>query len=157
MQVSSKGRYAVMAMVDLAAGGDDAVAPLAAIAGRQHISLAYLEQLFLKLRRAGLVDSMRGPGGGYRLARPAAEITLSEVMAAVDEPVKMTRCAGAGAGGCVAEKRCLTHDLWRDLGDHIVAFLSGMTLGDVIGSTRARDAVLAVQEAQAAPRREMDR
>lgn len=156
MQVSSKGRYAVMAMADLAAAGDGAVAPLAAIAARQHISLAYLEQLFAKLRRAGLVESMRGPGGGYRLARAADEITLAEVMAAVDEPVKMTRCSGAASGGCVAEKRCLTHDLWRDLGDHIVAFLRGMTLGDVVGGSPARATLLALQAQGASSGRELD-
>lgn len=148
-----------MAMADLAAAGGSTVAPLAAIAARQHISLAYLEQLFVKLRRAGLVESMRGPGGGYRLARDAGSITLAEVMAAVDEPVKMTRCAAEGSSGCVAEKRCLTHDLWRDLGDHIVAFLDGMTLGDVVGNTSARTTVLAVRAGhagQAAGARELE-
>lgn len=156
MQVSSKGRYAVMAMADLAAAGDGAVASLAAIAARQHISLAYLEQLFAKMRRAGLVESMRGPGGGYRLARGANAITLAEVMAAVDEPVKMTRCTGAAPGGCVAEKRCLTHELWRDLGDHIVSFLSGMTLGDVVANSPARAAVIAVQAQGGSAAQELD-
>lgn len=141
MQVSSKGRYAVMAMADLATHGEGAVAPLAGISARQHISLSYLEQLFAKLRRAGLVDSLRGPGGGYRLAREAGDITLAEVMAAVDEPVKMTRCASEKSGGCVAEHRCLTHDLWRSLSDHIVAFLADVTLSDVADNARAREAM----------------
>lgn len=141
MQLSSKGRYAVMAMADLAAAGEGAVAPLAAISSRQDISLPYLEQLFARLRRAGLVDSMRGPGGGYRLARDAGEITLAEVMAAVDEPVKMTRCAGEASGGCVVGNRCLTHDLWRSLGNHIVAFLNGVSLGDVVENAAAKEAV----------------
>lgn len=130
-----------MAMADLASSGEGAVATLASISARQHISLQYLEQLFAKLRRAGLVDATRGPGGGYSLARGASEITLAEVMAAVDEPVKMTRCASEESGGCVADRRCLTHDLWRSLGNHIVAFLDGVTLGDVADNALARDAV----------------
>ncbi|RME95270.1 MAG: Rrf2 family transcriptional regulator, partial [Alphaproteobacteria bacterium] len=134
MQVSTKGRYAVMAMADLAVAGEGAVVSLAEISGRQQISLAYLEQLFAKLRRAGLVESVRGPGGGYRLASDAGSITLNAVMAAVDEPVKMTRCTSEMKGGCVAENRCLTHDLWRSLGDHIVSFLSAVTLADVAGN-----------------------
>lgn len=144
MQLSSKGRYAVMAMADMATAGDGAVVPLASISARQHISLSYLEQLFAKLRRAGLVESMRGPGGGYLLARPAAEITLAAVMVAVDEPVKMTRCTGGEKGGCVAEHRCLTHDVWRLLGDHIVTFLSDVTLGDIADNAAAREAVRAL-------------
>lgn len=146
MQLSSKGRYAVMAIADLATEGEGAVTPLAAISARQQISLAYLEQLFSKLRRAGLVDSMRGPGGGYRLARPAGEITLAEVMAAVDEPVKMVRCAGESTGGCVADHRCLTHDLWRALGDHIVEFLAGVTLADIADNAAAREAMRAARQ-----------
>lgn len=149
MQLSSKGRYAVMAMADMATADDGTVVPLAAISARQHISLAYLEQLFVKLRRAGLVDSMRGPGGGYLLARPAGEITLAAVMQAVDEPVKMTRCAGEESG-CVAEHRCLTHDVWRSLGNHIVSFLDGVTLGDIADNAAARDALRAAQRDGAA-------
>jgi len=145
MQLSSKGRYAVMAMADMATADDGAVVPLAAISARQHISQAYLEQLFVKLRRAGLVDSMRGPGGGYLLARPAAEITLASVMHAVDEPVKMTRCA-TGESGCVADHRCLTHDVWRSLGDHIVSFLDGVTLSDIADNASARAALQAARE-----------
>jgi Rrf2 family iron-sulfur cluster assembly transcriptional regulator len=151
MQLSSKGRYAVMAMADLAAAGEGAVAPLAAISARQDISLPYLEQLFARLRRAGLVDSMRGPGGGYRLARDAGDITLAEVMAAVDEPVKMTRCADEASGGCVVGNRCLTHDLWRSLGNHIVTFLDGISLGDVVENAAAKEAV---QSAMAGRREE---
>lgn len=136
-----------MAMADLAIAGQDAVESLASISARQHISLPYLEQLFAKLRRAGLVNSMRGPGGGYRLARSTAEITLAEVMAAVDEPVKMTRCASEGDAGCVAEHRCLTHDLWRSLGNHIVEFLDGVTLADIIDNAVAREAIRAGEAA----------
>lgn len=140
MQLSSKGRYAVMAMTDLATTEAGSVVGLAAISARQHISQPYLEQLFVKLRRAGLVESMRGPGGGYLLARPADQISLAEVMAAVDEPVKMTRCASDASLGCVAERRCLTHDLWRSLGNHIVSFLEGVTLADVVQNAAAREA-----------------
>ncbi len=136
-----------MAMADLATAGQGAVESLASISARQHISLPYLEQLFAKLRRAGLVDSMRGPGGGYRLARDSSQVTLAEVMAAVDEPVKMTRCAGETRGGCVAEHRCLTHDLWRSLGNHIIAFLDGVTLADIVDNRSAYDALRAVQPA----------
>lgn len=143
MQLSSKGRYAVMAMADLATAGQDAVESLASISARQHISLPYLEQLFAKLRRAGLVNSTRGPGGGYCLARSTVNITLAEVMAAVDEPVKMTRCTAEQGGGCVADHRCLTHDLWRSLGNHIVEFLDGVTLADIIDNAVAREAVRA--------------
>jgi len=128
-----------MAMADLTVAGERAVVSLAEISARQHISLAYLEQLFGKLRRAGLLESIRGPGGGYRLAHPASKITLNEVMAAVDEPVKMTRCTGQNRGGCVVGSRCLTHELWRSLGNHIVSFLDGITLADVAVNAAARD------------------
>lgn len=136
-----------MAMADLAVAGQDAVESLASISARQHISLPYLEQLFAKLRRAGLVNSTRGPGGGYCLARSTEEITLAEVMAAVDEPVKMTRCASELSGGCVADNRCLTHDLWRSLGNHIVEFLDGVTLADIIDNAVAREAMRASKAA----------
>ncbi|MDA7948609.1 MAG: Rrf2 family transcriptional regulator [Hyphomicrobiaceae bacterium] len=139
MQLSSKGRYAVMAMADLARHSNGNAVPLAAISGRQQLSLAYLEQLFVKLRRAGLVESMRGPGGGYRLARDAHEISISAIMEAVEEPVKMTRCHVEDKGGCVGDSRCLTHDLWRALGNHIVVFLGGVSLGDVIDNATARE------------------
>lgn len=140
MRLSTRGRYAVMAMVELAAR-QGAVDPdctgrsqvsLAEIAQAQHLSLAYLEQLFGPLRRAGLVASARGPGGGYRLARHPARITISEVVLAVDEPIQATRCEEGGPG-CLAGQRCLTHDLWAELGDQIRLFLEGLTLADVIG------------------------
>jgi Rrf2 family iron-sulfur cluster assembly transcriptional regulator len=104
---------------------------LAEIAQAQHLSLAYLEQLFGPLRRAGLVASARGPGGGYRLARPAAAISISEIVNAVDEPIHATRCEQGGPG-CLAGQRCLTHDLWAELGEQIRLFLDGVTLADVI-------------------------
>lgn len=132
MHLSTKGRYAVMAMADLADRGSARPVPLASIAERQQISLPYLEQLFLKLRRAEIVRSSRGPGGGYLLARAPEEISIAEVMQAVDEPVKMTRCSEDHEIGCVGDQRCLTHDLWRALGDNIVLFLQSVTLRDVV-------------------------
>ncbi len=134
MRLSTKGRYAVMAMADLAGNtGDDHPVPLAEIARRQEISLSYLEQLFAKLRRAGLVKSIRGPGGGYRLARPAGDVRIADVILAVDEPISATRCrAGSGKGCMGSNGRCVTHDLWEELGRQIHVFLSSVTLGDVI-------------------------
>lgn len=142
MQLSSKGRYAVMAMADLARNGDGGKVRIGSIAARQELPRHYLEQIFMHLRRAGLVVSTRGPGGGYALARPADAIAVGEIMAAVEEPVQMIRCAGQVTGGCVADRRCLTHDLWRALGDHIVAFLDAVTLGDVVDNATAREMVL---------------
>lgn len=135
MQLSTKGRYAVMAMVDLArhAQATGRAAPLADIASRQEISLSYLEQLFARLRRAGLVVSVRGPGGGYRLAAPASETPVGAIVHAVDEPLSVTRCAGHGPVGCMAAgAKCLTHDLWEALGDEIEGFLGRVTLADVV-------------------------
>lgn len=125
-----------MAMVELASRQSAESGPgqvsLAEIAGAQHLSLAYLEQLFGPLRRAGLVGSARGPGGGYRLAREPAAITISDIVLAVDEPIQATRCEEGGPG-CLDGQRCLTHDLWAELGDQIRLFLEGVTLADVIG------------------------
>lgn len=132
MDLNTKGRYAVMAMADLARHGGAGAVPLTDIADRQQISLAYLEQIFQKLRRAGVVESARGRLGGYRLARGVEAITVAEVMAAVEEPVIMTRCQGHGAQGCIAGDRCLTHDLWDALGEHISGFLGSVTLQDVV-------------------------
>jgi Rrf2 family protein len=141
MELNTKGRYAVMAMTDLARHGGKGAVSLGAIAERQQISLAYLEQIFLKLRRAGLVESARGRTGGYQLARPAGAITIAEIMHAADEPVEMTRCAVHGLSGCVGSSKCLTHDLWRALGDHIQAFLARVTLRDVIAGDASRFAM----------------
>jgi len=133
-----------MAMVELAArqrGGEAdprAARPvsLAEIAQAQLLSLAYLEQLFGHLRRAGLVASARGPGGGYRLGRPAQAIAIADIVNAVDEPIRATRCE-EGAPGCLAGQRCLTHDLWAELGEHIRLFLAGVTLADVVSGAIA--------------------
>ncbi|MFO1012516.1 MAG: Rrf2 family transcriptional regulator [Caulobacteraceae bacterium] len=131
MQLSSKGRYAVMAMTDLAGRTDARPVTLADIAERQEISLAYLEQLFARLRKKGLVASVRGPGGGYRLSRTAGEISVAEVVLAVDEPLKATRCSGLSKGCMKAGARCLTHDLWEETGRQIELFLGSVSLADV--------------------------
>ena len=139
MRLSTKGRYAVMAMADLARRECDpsrAVA-LAEIAARQEISLSYLEQLFARLRRKGLVQSARGPGGGYRLARTADATSIADIVHAVDEPLRATRC-GAGKGCMLKGERCLTHDLWEDLGHRIEDYLASVSLADVVGG-RLRD------------------
>ena len=134
MRLSTKGRYAVMAMADLARREHEAAraVALADIAARQEISLSYLEQLFARLRRKGLVKSARGPGGGYRLARTADATTIAEIVHAVDEPLRATRCE-AGKGCMTKGERCLTHDLWADLGDRIEDYLASVSLADVIG------------------------
>jgi Rrf2 family iron-sulfur cluster assembly transcriptional regulator len=132
MKLSTKGRYAVMALVDLASQTDGRPVALADIAERQEISLSYLEQLFAKLRRGGLVRSVRGPGGGYLLAHAAAETRISDAILAVDEPIRATRCKPNSSAGCRANKsRCLTHDLWEELGNQIHVFLSSVSLADV--------------------------
>jgi Rrf2 family protein len=120
-------------MADLARYSAGVAIPLSAVAERQRISLSYLEQLFVKLRRAGLVESARGRAGGYRLARPADRISVAEIMRAVDEGVRMTRCAGEDAAPCVPGQRCLTHGLWDALGEQIGWFLDSVTLEEVIG------------------------
>ncbi|NNG05708.1 MAG: Rrf2 family transcriptional regulator [Inquilinus sp.] len=134
MRLSTKGRYAVMAMVDLARHSGGKPVALAEIAERQEISLSYLEQLFAKLRRAGLVGSVRGPGGGYLLARDVGETRISDIILAVDEPIRATRCHPSSAAGCQSDKsRCLTHDLWEELGNQIHLYLSSVSLADVVG------------------------
>ena len=135
MKLSTKGRYAVMAMADLARQSDGRPVALADIAERQDISLSYLEQLFGKLRRGAQVKSVRGPGGGYMLARAADEMRISDIIMAVDEPIKATRCTPGSPSGCQPDRsRCLTHDLWEELGNQIYLFLSSVTLGDIINN-----------------------
>ena len=138
LELNTKGRYAVMAMADLAANSAELSMPLSAIAERQQISLAYLEQLFLRLRRAGLVESARGRAGGYRLGRAADSITIADVMNAVEEDMQMTRCGLDAAAPCVGGKRCLTHGLWEALGEHISQFLESVTLQQVIDGGPSR-------------------
>jgi Rrf2 family iron-sulfur cluster assembly transcriptional regulator len=132
VKLSTKGRYAVMAMVDLATQTNGKPIALADVAERQEISLSYLEQLFGRLRRGHLVKSVRGPGGGYLLARDASEIRVADVIMAVDEPIKATRCTPGSPSGCQGrQQRCLTHDLWEELGNQIYLFLSTVSLEDV--------------------------
>ena len=132
MELNTKGRYAVMAMADLAKQGSAIATPLPAIAERQNISIAYLEQIFIRLRRAGLVESARGRAGGYRLGRPASEIVIGDIMSAVEEDVRMTRCGGEDGAPCLPGERCITHGLWEALGAQIASFLSTVTLQDVL-------------------------
>jgi Rrf2 family transcriptional regulator, iron-sulfur cluster assembly transcription factor len=132
VRLSTKGRYAVMAMVDLASYSQGRPVALADIAERQEISLSYLEQLFGKLRKGGLVRSVRGPGGGYLLSREAAEIRISDIIMAVDELIKATRCTPGSPAGCHLNKsRCMTHDLWEELGNQIYLYLSSVSVADV--------------------------
>lgn len=130
MRLTTKGRYAVTAMLDLALHQGQGPITLADIAERQGISLSYLEQLFARLRKRALVASVRGPGGGYSLGRDAARIFVAEVITAVDESVDTTRCGGAH--NCQNNQRCLTHDLWQDLSERIYQYLNQISLQDLV-------------------------
>lgn len=130
MRLTTKGRYAVTAMLDLALHKDQGPINLADISNRQGISLSYLEQLFSRLRKQELVTSARGPGGGYSLGRAASEISVSDVIRAVDESVDATRCGGQK--NCQGDDRCLTHDLWEELSQQITGFLQGISLEDLV-------------------------
>ena len=130
MRLTTKGRYAVTAMLDLALHQEQAPIRLAGISDRQGISLSYLEQLFAQLRRQELVKSVRGPGGGYHLGRQASAISVAEVIAAVNEDTDTTRCGGAG--DCQEGEICLTHYLWMDLSDQVREFLQSISLGDLV-------------------------
>ena len=132
MRLSTKGRYAVMAMVDLAQHSRGDPVSLAEIAERQEISLSYLEQLFGKLRRHGLVESVRGPGGGYNLAKPAGTVYVADIITAVDEPIDATQCGGKE--NCDDDKRCMTHELWANLNAHIFSFLRSVSLEQLVRS-----------------------
>ena len=133
MKLSTKSRYAVMAMVDLAKQSTGEPIALADVADRQEISLSYLEQIFGKLRRGALVNSVRGPGGGYMLSRSAADTRISDIILAVDEPIQTTRCKPGSPFGCKSnQSRCLTHDLWEELGHQIYIYLSSVSLEDVV-------------------------
>jgi len=132
MKMSTKGRYAVMAMIDIGEHSQGHPVSLADIAERQEISQEYLEQLFGKLRKAGLVESARGPGGGYKLAHEASEIPVSSIILAVDETLRVTRCEGDAVDGCVKGEKCCAHDLWSSLGRQMMYFLASITLEDVV-------------------------
>ena len=134
MRLTTKGCFAVTAMIDLALNSGEGPVTLAAISERQKISLSYLEQLFGRLRRYGLVESVRGPGGGYCLARPDADITIADVVRAVDEMLDATQCGGLQ--NCRQAQRCMTHELWSTLNDRIYEFLSSVTLADEVKKQR---------------------
>jgi Rrf2 family transcriptional regulator, iron-sulfur cluster assembly transcription factor len=136
MRLTTKGRFAVTAMIDLALREHAGPVALAGISTRQQISLSYLEQLFGKLRRGALVESVRGPGGGYRLGRPAADISVAEIIDAVDEPLDATQCQGKE--NCLDDRRCLTHDLWTSLNERMVEFLDSVSLEKLVLEQRAR-------------------
>ncbi|OYY50630.1 MAG: Fe-S cluster assembly transcriptional regulator IscR [Methylophilaceae bacterium 17-44-8] len=134
MRLTTKGRFAVTAMLDIALYEADKPVTLAGISERQSISLSYLEQLFSRLRRQGLVTSVRGPGGGYRLAKPHHEISVSSIITAVDELIDATQCGGNE--NCHDEGRCMTHDLWTSLNSKILEYLSGVSLADMVEMQR---------------------
>ena len=137
MRLTTKGRYAVTAMLDLAFHSQIKPVTLTDIASRQTISLSYLEQLFSRMRRANMVKGIRGPGGGYSLARNADDINVADIIAAVDEPLDVTACGGEA--NCQNEKACLTHDLWMGLSDQIRAYLKGITLGQLLEKHRIQE------------------
>ena len=149
MKMSTKGRYAVMAMIDIGQHSAGEPVSLAEIAGRQEISQEYLEQLFGKLRKAKLVESARGPGGGYRLARAAGDIPVAEIIMAVDEQLRVTRCEGDAVEGCVKGEQCCAHDLWSSLGRQMMYFLGSISLDDVVSK---RNLALAAAVKQATDR-----
>ena len=136
MRLTTKGRFAVTAMVDLAMRQTRGPVTLAAISERQHISLSYLEQLFGKLRRRKLVSSVRGPGGGYRLAQPMLSITVADIVIAVDEPLDATQCGGKE--NCADDKRCMTHELWATLNKKMHEYLSSVSLADLVAQQAAK-------------------
>jgi Rrf2 family iron-sulfur cluster assembly transcriptional regulator len=130
MRLTTKGRFAVTAMIDLAMHSEEGPVTLAGVSERQRISLSYLEQLFGKLRRQGLVESVRGPGGGYTLAREQSAVSIADIIRAVDEPIDATQCGGKE--NCHDEHRCMTHELWANLNAHIYSYLSSVTLAHMV-------------------------
>lgn len=134
MRLTTKGRFAVTAMLDLALHAGNGPVSLANISERQKISLSYLEQLFGKLRRGSLVKSVRGPGGGYNLARATAELSVADIIIAVEEPIDSRQCEGRE--NCAGEKRCMTHDLWESLNETVITYLAGVTLADLVEKQR---------------------
>lgn len=137
MRLTTKGRFAVTAMLDLALRQQQGPVTLAGIGARQSISLSYLEQLFGKLRRHALVASVRGPGGGYRLARPGDKVSVADIILAVDEPLDATQCGGME--NCKEDKRCMTHNLWATLNDKLYEYLNSVTLQDLVEEHLAKN------------------
>jgi Rrf2 family iron-sulfur cluster assembly transcriptional regulator len=146
MRLTTKGRYAVTAMLDLALNAKEKPITLADISQRQGISLSYLEQLFSRMRKQGLVSSARGPGGGYRLSRDATEINIAQVIEAVDEKVSLNRCEGRG--DCHNGGPCLTHELWCNLSDQIYDFLNNISLGDLVEEQHVKDVAARLDKEQ---------
>jgi Rrf2 family iron-sulfur cluster assembly transcriptional regulator len=137
MRLTTKGRFAVTAMIDLAMNDSEGPVTLAEISERQRISLSYLEQLFGKLRRRALVSSVRGPGGGYTLARKSGELSVADIIRAVDEPIDATQCGGME--NCRGDRKCITHDLWASLNDKIFEYLNGVTLEQLVVKARIQE------------------
>ena len=136
MRLTTKGRFAVTAMLDLAMQHGSDPVTLAEISQRQKISLSYLEQLFGKMRRRALVNSVRGPGGGYRLAKDMGRVSVADIIDAVDEPIDSTQCGGKE--NCHDDKKCITHDLWAKLNAHISAYLGAVTLKQLVDDQKAK-------------------
>lgn len=154
MRLTTKGRFAVTAMLDLALRQQHGPVTLAGIGVRQDISLSYLEQLFGKLRRHALVASVRGPGGGYRLARPALKVSVADIILAVDEPLDATLCRGME--NCREDKRCMTHNLWATLNEKLHEYLHAVTLQDLVDEQLAKDGNVAVlMDRRAQPERKI--
>jgi len=136
MRLTTKGRFAVTAMIDLALRGEDGPVALAGVSERQQISLSYLEQLFGKLRRHRLVDSVRGPGGGYCISRPIDQVSVADIIRAVDEPLDATQCGGRE--NCQDEHRCMTHDLWATLNSKMYEYLASVSLADLVARQKQK-------------------
>ena len=150
MRLTTKGRFAVTAMIDLAQRQGNGPVTLAGISERQDISLSYLEQLFSRLRRHELVESVRGPGGGYYLAKPLDDVSVADIIRAVDEPIDATQCGGLE--NCLDDHRCMTHELWSGLNAHIFSFLRSVTLADLVAQQHDRQREVAVLKDHRAPR-----
>ena len=159
MRLTTKGRFAVTAMMDLALSGDDGPVALASVSERQKISLSYLEQLFGKLRRHKLVDSVRGPGGGYCIARPLDQVTVADIIRAVDEQLDATQCGGHE--NCHDEHRCMTHDLWSTLNAKMYEYLASVSLADLVAreiqKAKARGEVIMLDKRASPPARRVVR
>ena len=144
MRLTTKGRFAVTAMIDLALNNGSGPVTLADISERQKISLSYLEQLFGKLRRRSLVTSVRGPGGGYNLANPTEQVSVADIIVAVDEPIDATQCGGKE--NCKDDKKCITHDLWTDLNRHIFEYLRAVKLSELVAKQLRKSSDVAVMQ-----------
>lgn len=144
MRLTTKGRFAVTAMIDLALRNQTGPVTLATISERQHISLSYLEQLFGRLRRQELVDSVRGPGGGYNIARPLDTITVADIIRAVDESLDATSCGGRE--NCADEHRCMTHDLWTTLNRKMYEYLASVSLRELVDQQLARQETVLIDQ-----------